>query len=421
MIWLRKITRKVTANGLRIDNNIDGLYSACKYLIHLDRLSLTFKVWSGSTFHDIRNPDNILQEQEFGEIALIHDTSPGLGAYYHSFRVFYKGLFVGKLHTATKLKKNELQFDFSKEVFYALKSSFWYEVYLAIKVNLGIIYNNVRYMEIAVDTNKDLVGQFGSLYQNTMNNNLRTSDRYKLKSNTNVHVMHNGHTFIIEGSENEIAIYDKSRYSEEFIMEYFKFNGLANCSVHRIEARLTWNYLRYLRNRKGLDITVESLIDQEKLASIFKISTINKITFKDTLNCSFNKNRNKQFQSVSIIDDLDIDTAEIGKLNPELQTSHYKTKSIDETIMRQNYYMFLETGNKAYFKNLKSSSKVAGYDKSQLINFINSLNIRYNGNRTYDIHERMKFALANVMYSSHINRVFSTFVNELKSVIVNTI
>jgi len=403
-------------------DKIDALHSAYKYLIHLDRLSLTFKLWSGSTFHDIRNPEHIPREQMFDEIMLIHDVSPGLGAYYHSYRVFYKGLLVGRLHAATKLKKNELQFDFLKEVFYSFKSTFWYEVYLALKVNLGIIYNNIRYVEIAVDTNKDLVGQFGSFYQNSVNNNLRTGDRYKLKANTIVHVMHNGHSFIIKGSENEIAIYNKSNNSEEFIKSYFSFNGLANCNVYRIEAKLSWNYLRYLRNRKGLDITVESLIDRGKLASIFKISTVNKITFKDTLYSTFDESRNKQYQNLSVIDGLDIDTAEIGKLNPKLQASHYKTKSIDESIMRQNYYMYLETGNKAYLKNLRSSSSVAGYDKIQLIDFINRLNSLYNGNRTLEVHERMKFTVVinSENFSRRINRTFWSCFMGLKSAIFSS-
>jgi hypothetical protein len=357
----------------------------------------------------------------FGEITLIHDVSPGMGAYYHSYRVFYKGLLVGRLHAATKLKKNELQFDFSKEVFYTFKSTFWYEVYLSLKSNLGIIYNNIRYAEIAVDTNKNLVGQFGFLYQNSACNGLRTGDRYKLKANTIVHVMHNGSSFIIEGSENEIAIYNKSNNSEKFIKEYFSFNGLANYNVHRIEARLTWNYIRYLRNRKGLDIRVESLIDRGKLASIFKISTINKITFKDTLKSTFDDNRNKKLQNISIIDDLDIDTAEIGKLNPELRATHYKTKSIDEIIMRQNYYMFLETGNKAYFKNFKASSSVAGYDKGQLLIFIGRLNSRYNGSRTSEIQERMDYAVGfkPENFSYRMKRAFRSLIVGLKSVIVN--
>lgn len=403
--------------GSKIGKGTNGY----KCLIHLDRLSLTFRLWSGSAFQDIRNPDFIPQEQYFGEIVLIHDTSPGLGAYYHSYRVLYKGLLVGKLNAAAKFKKNELQFDFSKEVFYAFHFAFWYEVYKALTTNLGIIYNNIRYMEISVDTNKDLVGYFGLLYQNTSNNNLRKSDRYKLKANTLVHVMNNGHSFVIDGTENQIAIYNKTLHAEKFIQEFFFNNGLANGDVHRIESRVTWNYIRYLRNKKGLDINVETLLDQRKLASIFKISTINKITFKDTSLRTFDQNRNKQYHDISIVDDLDIDIAEIGKLNQEMRTSHYNSQSVDENIMRQNYYLFLETGNKQYLRNFKSSSAVAGYDLNQILNFVNKYNTRYNGNRTMEIHERMEFAMGNISsnVSGKISRLFQSMIKELKSAIWN--
>ncbi len=397
---------------------IENVYADYKCLIHLDRLSITFKLWSGSSFQDIRNPDWIPQEQIFNEITIIHDTAPGLGAYYHSYRVHYKGIFVGKLNAATKLKKNELQFDFSKEVFYAFHSVYWFEVFGALKANLGIIYNNIRYLEISIDTNKDLVGQFSSLYQNSVCNNLRSGDRYKMKANTIVHVMHNGHSFVIEGTDNEIVIYNKSSHAENFIQEYFINNGLVNGDVHRIESRLTWNYIRYLRNKKSLDINIETLKDQGKLASIFKISTINKITFKDITISTIDYNRNKQFHSISIIDDLDINTVDIGKLNPELRASHYKSSSVDENIMRQNYFMFLETGNRRYFKNFKSSGLVAGYEKSQLINFVHKLNSKYNGNRTREIHERMEYAARNIAgsFTDKLNRLFHSMIIELKSV-----
>jgi hypothetical protein len=406
---------------LRTGDNIGIVLKEYKTLIHLDRLSVTFKLWSGSTFHDIRNPDFIPQEQLFNEITLIHDTSPGLGAYYHSYRVFYKGLLVGKLHAATKLKKNEIQFDFSKEVFYAFHSEFWYEVYVALVTSLGLIYNNIRYMEIAIDTNKDLVGKFGTLYQNTVCNKLRLGDRYKLKANTIVHVMNNGQSFVIEGTENEIAIYNKTSHAENFIQEYFLNNGLMEGEVHRIESRLTWNYIRYLRNKKGLDINVETLLNQGKLAKIFIVSTINKITFKDTSSNTFDINRNKKYQSISIIADLNIETAEIGILNPEMRTSHYNSQSVDENIMRQNYYMFLETGNKQYFKNFKSSSGVAGYNENQLLNFVNKHNTRYNGNRTKEIHDRMDFALGSISgnISGKMSRLFQSMIKELKSAIWN--
>ena len=402
-------------------NKIANVTQGYKCLVHLDRLSLTFRLWSGSTFNNIRNPDAIPQEQSFNEITIIHDTNPGLGAYYHSYQVFYKGIRVGKLHTATKLKKNEVLFDFSKEIFYAYHPRYWYDVYMSLKTNLGIIYNNIRYLEISIDTNKDLLEQFRFLYQNTISNLLRVGDRYQLRANAMVHTMANGRSFIIEGSENEIAIYNKSRHAETFILKYFENNGLTNGDVHRIEARLTWNYIRYLRNRKALDINVESLLDQGNLVSIFKISTLNKITFKDITVKTYDKNRNKNFQCISIIDNLDIEAAQIGKLNPGIQACHYKTTSVDENIMRQNYYMFLETGNKKYLRHFKLSGAVADYKKNQLINFVHRLNGKYNGNRTSVIQERMKFAECNISKNPAVkmNRLFHSMILNLKSALLN--
>jgi len=36
-------------------------------------------------------------------------------------------------------------------------------------------------------------------------------------------------------------------------------NGLDSKEVNRIESRLTWNYIRYLRIKKQLDINVETI------------------------------------------------------------------------------------------------------------------------------------------------------------------
>jgi hypothetical protein len=363
-----------------------------KCLIHIDRLSITFKHWSGSTFQDIRNPDNILSEQAYQNITLMYDIAPGPGAFYHSFKVFHKGFLVGRLHSATKLKKHELQFDFSKEVFYSFYSGYWYEVYAAIMDELGLKYNNIRYVEIALDTDKRIVEQYGYYYMNTCNNNLRTNDLYFMRKNTPVNVMNNGSSFVIGGSENEVVIYKKSNFAEDYIQNYFINNGLNGKEVNRIESRLSWNYIRYMRNKKQLDVNVETLLDPKKLITIFQISTLNKLTFIDVLSKNFDGSRNPQYKKVSVIDDLPLESVEIGILNKTLRTSHYKTELVDENILRQNYFRFLETGQREYLRNFNASRKVAGFNKNQLSDMINKFNHRYNGNRTPEINNRMKDA-----------------------------
>jgi hypothetical protein len=375
--------------GSSIGNN-SGNY---KCLIHIDRLSITFKHWSGSTFLDVRNPDHISSEQLYNNITLIHDPTPGIGAFYHTFKVFYKGYVVGKLHTATKLKKHELQFDFAKEVFYAFYSGYWHEVYLALMSELRIIYNNIKYVEISVDTDKNLVEQFGFLFYNAENNLLASGNRYKLKNGTMVHVMNNGSSFVVAGTDNEIAIYNKSKYAEDFILDYFKNNGLNGKHVYRIESRLRWNYIRYLRNMKLLDIDVEVLLDPRKLAKIFQVSTSNKITFQDKTMKTYNESRNPHYLKLSVMDDLSLQTAEIGKINAIPRINHYITESVDENILRQIYYRFLETNNNNYLQNLKASGKVAGFDNNQIICLVMKFNSRYKGNQTIQVKERMEHTL----------------------------
>lgn len=363
-----------------------------KCLIHIDRLSITFKHWSGSTFNDVRHPDYIPAEQVFGKVVLIHDITPGLGAFYHSFKVLFQGYLVGRLHSATKLKKHELQFDYDKEVFYSFSHHFWYEVYDAVKSELGLIYNNIMYVEISVDTNKNLVEPFAYFFSNCVNNNLRSGDRYKMRKSSIVHVMHNGTSFLLSGSENSIEIYNKTKHAEKFILDYFENNGLAGQEVYRIETRLTWNYIRHLRIRRLLNIDIETLLDEKKLATIFQESTKNKIVYEDTMFKTNDKNGNPHYKRISIVDDLPIITAEIGQLNPCLQTTHYKNDSVNENILRQNYYMFLESGNPGYLRNFKASGHVAGSSRNQLLGLINKFNSKYKGNRTIEIIERMERA-----------------------------
>ena len=380
---------------MNTDLNIRYGKNSYRCLIHLDRLSITFRHWSGSTFQDIRNPDNIPSEQVFKNISLIHDKKPGPGAFYHTFIVYYNGLLVGKLHTATKVLKHELQFDFSKEIFYSFHPGFWYEVYCALKFELGLIYNNIMYLEISIDTNKDLVTQFAFYFNNCLNNKLRASDRYLLiRKNTSVSVMSNGSSFVIDGSDNEIAIYNKSEYAEDYITSYFSNNGFSGSEVFRIESRLTWNYIRKLRNIKLFDINVETLLDPKKLGMLFQVSTYNKITFKDKMVKTGYKNNRPVYLETSVMDEIFMEMAEIGKLNPEFQNNHYKDNNlIDENIIRQIYYRYLESGNEKYYKNLKASAGVAGYDDSKLKNCIMKFNHRYRGNRTIQITGRMQNAL----------------------------
>ena len=400
------------------NNNIGTRQEEYKCLIHLDRLSITFRHLKSSIFQNIKNPDFITNEQNFNRILLRHDNSPGKGAYYHSFIVYYDGYIVGRLFSGSKMNKPDLQFDFKKELFYSIKPDFWYEAYQTLKTELGIAYNNINCVEIAVDTNKDVVSQFGLLFKNSINNNLGFSGQFKMRKNTIVHAMSNGASFVIESSvesENKVAIYNKSHFSEKFILDYFINNGLSPDKVNRIEARLKWNFIRSLINKKKMNITVETLLDPQKLATIFKISTLHKLTFHDLTEKSYDANRNPDYTAVTVLDDLSIATAEIGKVNPNLQINHYK-KSVDENILRQNYYRYLECGNDEYLRNFKASAKVAAINNNQLLALINKFNNKFMGDRREEIIRRMELAKKYITNRSGSNfrELFSSVTLKLK-------
>lgn len=387
------------------NNNIGTRQEEYKCLIHIDRLSITFRHLKSSTFQNIKNPDFITNEQNFNRILLRHDNSPGKGAYYHSFIVYYDGCIIGRLFSGSKMNKPDLQFDFKKELFYSIKPDFWYDAYQTLKAELGIAYNNINCVEIAVDTNKNVVSQFGLLFKNSINNYLGSGGQFKMRKNTIVHVMSNGASFVIESSEkseNKVAIYNKSHFSEKFILDYFINNGLPPDKVNRIEARLKWNFIRSLINKKKMNINVETLLDPQKLATIFEISTLHKLTFHDLTEKSYDANRNPDYTTVSILEDLPIATAEIGKVNPNLQINHYK-KSVDENILRQNYYRFLECGDIEYLRNFRASAKVAAISNNKLLSLINKFNNKFMGDRRQEIISRMEHAKKYITYPAGSN------------------
>lgn len=255
-----------------------------------------------------------------------------------------------------------------------------------------MIYNNIQYLEISIDTDKDLVVLYANYFLKTINNKLGIGEQYKLCGKTQVHVLGNGTSFVIAGTDCEIAIYNKSIHGEQFILDYFHKNGFESQDVYRIESRMKWDYIRYLRNRKRLDITIETLKDPRQLAKIFLLSTTSKASFLDLTSKEYDASRNAHYKRINIMEDLRIETADIGRLNNEIRNTHYISESVDENIIRQNYYRFLETGNKEYLMNFKSSCSVVGYNLNQILNFISRLNHKYKGNRTKEVLERMQYA-----------------------------
>jgi hypothetical protein len=362
-------------------------------ILHLDRLQITLKHLDSSIFKNHYNPDTFPAEQSFGRIRLLLDNSKGASAYHHTFIVFFDGQKVGKLHAGNKLHKPDLEFDFDKEILYAVDETWWYNVYESVKDELGVVFNNINYVEIALDTTKNLVEDFRLKYTNTEENKSSVNCFFRMNRGAVVDVLDNGHTFNIRGTCNNISIYTKTSHAESYILDFFKLNGFGDTDVYRLEARLNWNYLKTKMNYKKVLVNVETLLDKRLLATLFKISTENKLIFSDLRTKYYDNNRNIKFEKTSVIDDVQIETAELLKYNPELKNNHYKADNVDENILRQTFYMYVQTGNKQYLYNIKHCAEAASMNYAYVHNLLQNFACKYRGNQTKESQQRMDKAI----------------------------
>lgn len=371
--------------GQNFINGHDKTYAS---IIHIDRLEFTLKIDDFSSFIAIRNPDAIPASQKYGSIELILDRTIGSTAYYHSHHVYFYGKKVGRLHTASKRGKKEVEFNFEKHVLYSNEHNWWYAVYQELCKELGLSYNNIKYIEISLDSEKPFTTEYGYLYTKSENFIYHKVCYYKTVRNVKPEILEGGNGFRISGEDNRIHLYDKSGYAEDFILDFLRNNGLPE-KVYRIESRLNWNYLKSLINRKHFVITPETLLDEGMLSTLFDISVKNKLSFYDLRTKKHDHNRNPKYTMVSVLDDIILKKSELLKYFPGKQYQHYKNDNSDEEIIRRTYFQYIQTGNRKYFKNIRNAAEAACMDETQVLNLIRKFNIKYRGDRTNDILHRM--------------------------------
>ena len=276
-------------------------------ILHIDRLNLTFRHTIFSPFKNAKNPDALIERQRYGDIELILDNNCGAAAYYHTFSVYFQGHKVGKLHTASKFNKTDIEFDYEKYVHYCNQNDWWFVIYKALLTELGFEFNNINYIEICLDTTYNLPDAFGFMHANSEKNKYRFNSYFKPLLTYEKMTLIMG-LVLLTGQKNYFHIYNKTQYCEDFIKDFYQLNGFTNESIYRLEIRLDWNYLKSLINRKNVLITPEILLDRGMLAKIFELSVKNKLTFYDLREKVYDHNRNAKFKKVSLMDNLNLDT-----------------------------------------------------------------------------------------------------------------
>jgi hypothetical protein len=371
----------------------DGRLEETLSILHIDRLNITFSHTEFSPFKITRNPDALIDKQKYGDIELILDNRCGSNAYYHTFAVYFKGSKVGRLHSASKFGKPSIEFDFEKHVHYSNQKDWWFEIFQTIKYELGLIYNNINYIEICLDTTFNLPDAYGFLHANSIYNKYRFNSYFKPFRKSIAEVLDGGNGFRLNGSNNRIHIYNKTQYCEDFISDFFHLNGFIDIPIYRLECRLNWNYLKSLMRKKNVLITPETLLDTKMLATIFELSVKNKLTFYDLREKTYDHNRNVKYSKVSLLDEINLCKSELLKYKPPKHSPHYKNDNVDEDIIRKTYYLFLETGNEKYFRNIQHSADAANLTNGFVLTLLHKFNYRYRGDRLPLVTDRIKYAV----------------------------
>ncbi len=359
-------------------------------IIHLDKLYTTLKCPPSSKFHDVRDPDKVVEAQKHGSIELrINRNSVGSNAYYHCFDVFLNGGKVGKLLTGSKMNTGMVEFDMDNHTFYAENATWWYDIHKIVEQELGLICNNIKQVEIAMDTTANMIHMYGDYYRNSTNYPHEQHPRYLQSPNIKTDIIENGTSYNVRGVNNLISIYHKSSYAKEHITDFYTANGLGDIDIYRVECRLKWNYLKSLISRKHFIIDLETLKNVETLMALFVESVKTKLTFKDLQTKRFDNQRNKKHDKIFILRDYCSQVKVLPTYPVTKQSHHYKTNNSEEKSMHLLYIEYLESGKEYLLPIISSLINGMKLNNAQVVQMINKLNKTYNGDRTDDILERM--------------------------------
>lgn len=368
--------------------------SKYKSILHLDKLIITLLI-GASTYFPISG--YTLQEdflQSFDEVTISYNKYHHNNGYLLTFDVLFCGEKVGILRSSEKYHKPYVEFEFSKHVFYSKHPLYWYEIFLVIQNELLLGFNNVRYVEIALDSTKDFPTHFRKIINNSSWNKSCSDPRYEKVYKKSLITSIENESFNAGTSGNIVAIYNKSLKTEPFIEDYHELNGFGNKNVFRLEARLQHNYLRSLKN-KGIAMDLSILADPKQLAYLFKEVTKNRVTFKD-LNTKHWDNRNDQYDNISLLENIDFNEGLINNYVPSKMQGHYKTDDSSMVIIKRMYYQYLVFGNLNLLVRIYDYSNTNKGDLLPLPELLTQLDNKFNGNRTEEVIKRMKMSKMNI-------------------------
>jgi len=354
------------------------------YLLHLDKLIVTFETLDKT----IKCTSDSFSTKTFH---FEHDRYLVSRLYLKVFKTYFNGIYVGVLRMKNKFNKPHIEFEFDKQVFYSFSKTFWFDVASALEREMHLKFNNIKNTEIAMDSLIQFFDIAYELHHNSTKHKGCKKPKYEQVDKGNpVSLLHDESEIIIGGSSKSVVIYNKSNHAENYIKEFFKNNGLSDTDVNRLECRFDSGYLSTFQKRHNIKVDLDSLVDDGKLSKLFLMMIKKSVEYKVLKSKRYDRNRNPHFDIKSMIDGISFETSKLEKYNSEIKLNHYKEdKSFD--ILKMLYYQYLEEKGfnikilKKYAINIKIS-------REELKLLILKFNNKYNGHKTKNIKEKMRYA-----------------------------
>jgi hypothetical protein len=340
-------------------------------LKNIDRLRIEF------TLKDDFNPE--LLQQIFLNLTMEYDDfKPKYVGYTHTGILFYGNYKIGKIYySVNESKKKNLLLDFNKDLFCTEFSilDFMYVMRIAVTP----VKESVTYLEIYKVSMDDYIWK--SLFQ--VSTNLSTAYQnnkplysFNSKKPKRFHTMNDYKGFYIVNVDSVNDSVEKKQTAVIYLKtnltktqkDFYVLNSVmeeTDNQIYKHEIRLFARSLRHLE-RKGYDVTIESILTPEFKEEILNKFMTESLTFKDLENYTYDHNRNKKYNLFKLWNE-----DENNRLTKVLKDSKPNTRQLKKRnnkpfLNALDYYY--KTSKPEYFQMMTDEIRINKIDWCTQIN-----------------------------------------------------
>jgi hypothetical protein len=273
------------------------------------------------------------------------------GNYRYTLDLSFDGKKIGKLSldNYSNQYNHLVKLEFLNDVHYSIGKG-WYWYFEKICKALSLKLHNISYLEIALDL-PDVFDRFEYLH---LNSTMCKRKLYKHNGRIKLNVLCNYREYIVgmKSTGKWIAIYNKTKEIEAndkiYITEFHKLKGLdTNKQIDRIELRMDNRWL------KKYNITIEMLVNEEGLCSIFKEYTKDSLSFSDLAAKQYDKHRNVKYERIDLLDYSIFDSKPLDKPERKQKVTVGKSNRSTTNAFKHHLYTYLAEGRKDDVENLR--------------------------------------------------------------------